>query len=190
MALDKHVLTAKEAAELLSVHVETIRRLARAGDIPAFKMGKDWRFRRVSLLQWADTHHMRRLEPAVLVVDDDEGVRELARQFLEAEGCRVATAPDGESGLRRVAQGVPDLVLLDLKMPRMSGAEFLKRLREEGPDVPVIVITGYPDSNVMREAMRYGPITLVAKPLAREQLLRAVRTTLAGSLPDPGNGQS
>lgn len=190
MALGKQVLTTKEAAELLSVHVETMRRLARRGDIPAFKMGKDWRFRREALLHWADTHHMRRLEPAVLVVDDDEGVRELARQFLEAEGCRVATAPNGEEGLRHVTQGVPDLILLDLKMPRMTGAEFLKRLREEDPDVPVIVITGYPDSDLMQEAMRYGPITLVAKPLQREQLLRAVHTALAGSLPDGRNGQS
>ncbi len=190
MALDKHVLTAKEAAQLLSVHVETIRRLARAGDIPAFKVGKDWRFRREVLLRWADTHHMRRLEPTVLIVDDEETIRRFIRRLLEPEGCRVLSAADGEEGLRQVAQGTPDLVLLDLKMPRMSGAEFLSRFHEEDPKVPVIVITGYPDSEVMKEAMRHGPITLLAKPLRREQLLRAVRMALAGSLPDGRNGES
>ena len=67
-----YVLNAREAAEYLGAHVETVRRLARKGEIPAFKVGKDWRFRRRALLRWNDEHHLRTQPPCVLVVEDEE----------------------------------------------------------------------------------------------------------------------
>ena len=176
------VLTTREAADLLRAHVETVRRLARREEIPAYKIGKDWRFRRDALLRWAETHHLRHREPHVLVIDDDKMIRDLLRQLLGPEGYRVATASEGEEALRYVSHGPPDLVLLDLKMPGMNGVEFLRRFREEHADVPVMVITGYPDSDLMAQAMRCGPVTLLAKPVKKTVLLRAVHIALSGSL--------
>lgn len=182
MTRTEAVLTAQEAAELLGAHVETIRRLARKGEVPAYKIGKDWRFRTDALLRWVETHHLRRREPYVLVVDDEKNTLDLVRRFLEREGYRVAAASEGEEGLGYVANDAPDLVLLDLKMPGMNGVEFLRRFRQEHADIPVMVVTGYPDSDLMRQAMRYGPITLLAKPVEKEQLLRSLRIVLRGSL--------
>ena len=182
MARSNEALSAREAADLLGAHVETIRRLARRGEIPAYKIGKDWRFRREALLRWAESQHSRRREPHVLVVDDELVVRDVVRKLLEPKGYRVTTASDGKEGLDRVSDGAPDLVLLDLKMSGMDGVEFLRRFREKHADVPVMVVTGYPDSDLMVQAMRFGPVMLLAKPVENEQLLRAVGVALNGSL--------
>ncbi len=181
MVNNSDVLNAKEAAGFLGAYVETIRRLARKGEIPSYKVGKDWRFRKEALINWAETHHLRHKPPCVLVIDDDAGVRRLMRRFLEAEGYRVFFASDGIEGLAWLDRESVSLILLDLKMPEMNGPEFLRRCREANPNLPVIVITGYPDSDLMIEAMRNGPITLVAKPIEREPLIHAVHTLLNGS---------
>jgi excisionase family DNA binding protein len=181
MKRGKHVFNAQEAASFLGAHVETVRRLARRDELPAFKVGKDWRFRREALLRWAEGHHLRRRPPCVLVVDDEESVRNLVGQFLAADGCNVRLAADGVEGLARLNGEVVDLVLLDLKMPGMNGPEFLRELRRRNENLPVIVLTGYPDSDLMVEAMRHGPFTLLAKPVEGELLVRAVRSALNGS---------
>lgn len=181
------VLSCAAAAAYLGVHVETLRRVARRGEIPAFKIGKDWRFRRDILLRWMGTHDVRRREPHVLLVDDDPEIRDLGRRLLEPEGYRVATAADGEEALGLVAQRAPDLVLLDLKMPGMGGVGFLRRFRQRHETIPAVLITGYPDSELLSQAMRYPPVVLMAKPLEPDQLLRCVRVSLNGSL-DRGSG--
>lgn len=81
--------------------------------------------------------------PSILVVDDDEAVRDTTRRFLEQRGCAVELAPNGRAGLERALAETPDLVLLDLMMPEMDGFEFLERLRTapSGYDVPVVVLT-------------------------------------------------
>jgi len=182
MKTNNQVLNAKEAADFLGAHVETIRRLARRGDIPGYKIGKDWRFRRDALLDWAKTHYLRSKPPCVLVIDDDQGVRKLIARFLKPGGYQVLPASNGAEGLRHLESKAVDLILLDLKMPEMSGPEFLQHSMEAGHRPPVIVVTGYPDSDLMAEAMRYGPITLVAKPIEMEQLMHAVRTAFNGAL--------
>lgn len=181
MKKNDEVLNAQEAANFLGAHVETIRRLARKGDIPAFKIGKDWRFRREVLLRWEERYHLRRKPHLVLVIDDDDAVRKLIKRFLEAEAHRVCLASDGAEGLALLNRESVNLVLLDLKMPGMNGPEFLREFRKTNPNAPVIIVTGYPDSDLMTEVMRYGPITLVAKPIERELLLQAVRTVLNGA---------
>ena len=175
------ILNAQEAADFLGAHVETIRRLARKGEIPSYKVGKDWRFRKEALISWAETQHLRRKPPFVLVIDDDAGVRKLIKRYLEAEAYRVCLASDGAEGLAWLNRESVNLILLDLKMPGMNGPEFLRRCREANVNLPVIVITGYPDSDLMTEAMRYGPITLVAKPIEREPLIQTVHILLNGT---------
>lgn len=173
-----NVLSTQEAADYLGAHIETIRRLARRGEIPAYKIGKDWRFRRDALLRWGETHYLRRWEPQVLVVDDDEMIRDILRRYLEPEGYRVTTAADGEAALRHVADTTPDVVLLDLQMPGMDGVEFLRRFREEHADIPVVVVTGYPDSEMMAQALKYTPLMMLPKPIVQTGLLDTVRLAL------------
>lgn len=180
MEKDNGVLNAQQAADFLGAHVETVRRLARKGKIPSYKMGKDWRFRKETLMEWAEKDYLQRKPLSVLVVDDESSVRKLMRRILEAEGYRVHLASDGAEGLAWSNRESVNLILLDLKMPGMNGAAFLREFRKEHGNLPVIVVTGYPDSHLMLEAMKYGPITLVAKPILKEQLIQAVGTALHG----------
>ena len=180
MANNSEVLNAKEAAEFLGAYVETVRRLARKNEIPAFKIGKDWRFRKEALINWAETQPLRRKPPFVLVIDDDYGVRKLVRRFLEAEHYRVCLASDGAEGMACLNRESIDLIILDLKMPGMNGPAFLREFRKDQKTLPVIIVTGHPDSTLMAEAIKYGPFTMLAKPIVREQLLQAIETLLNG----------
>jgi excisionase family DNA binding protein len=184
MARTGDVLNAREAADFLGAHVETVRRLARRGDIPSFKMGKDWRFRKEAILLWADSHHLRNRAPRALIVDDDESMRNLIRRILESEGYKAYTASKGAEGLKCVLTQEIDLVLLDLRMPGMDGPEFLLEVRKTHEDIPVIIVTGYPDSELMTKSMKAtgdGPIMLLPKPFTKKQLVRSANMALNGA---------
>jgi excisionase family DNA binding protein len=179
------VLTAQQAAVLLNAHVETIRRMARRGGIPAFKIGKDWRFRKSALLDWSKTNPGIKKIINILMIDDDEAVCRLMRRLLEPLGYQVITTPNGIEGLDILGNELVNLVLLDLEMPEMSGPDFLRELRKGHKNVPVIIVTGYPDSNLMMEASHFGPLTLVPKPINKSLLLSAVTMTLEGTMAEP-----
>jgi len=180
------VLDTHQAAWLLGAHVETLRRMARKGDIPAYKVGKDWRFSKPALRQWAETHYLRQRAPLVLVVDDEKSFRDTIRMFLESEKWRVATAANGKEALDLVRREPPALVLLDLVMPGMSGVDVLKELHRMDPDLSVVVVTAYPDSELMAAALRYPPVTLLPKPVEKSALLRTVHRMLNGAKATPG----
>jgi len=176
------VLDIHDAAWFLGAHVETVRRLARKGDIPAYKIGKDWRFNKSSLRHWAETHHLRQRAPLVLVVDDEKSFRDTTRMLLEGADCRAATAANGEKALELARrEPPPDLVLLDLVMPGMSGVEVLKELHAMDPDLPVVVVTAYPDSELVAQALQYPPVMLLPKPVEKNTLLRTVNRVLMGA---------
>ena len=183
MPKEKDILNAMEAAEFLGTHVETVRRLARKDEIPSFKVGKDWRFRREAIIEWADEHMNTRLSPTVLVVDDEESIQKLIGKFLDIDGYRKITALNGLEGLERLEEEKIDLVLIDLHMPQMNGADFLQELRRIDKELPVIIVTGHPESDLMRKAMAFSPFMLLAKPLEKESFLRAVRIALNGTYP-------
>jgi len=168
------MLKAKEAAEFLGVHVETLRRLARNGEIPSFKIGKDWRFNKDALERWMENQYIPSSGQHVLVVDDDEIVLETLREMVETEGYRVTTVSDGSKALPLIESSAVDLVLLNLKMPVMDGPTTLKKIREIDPDMPVILITEYPDSDLMMEALSNSPIMVLPKPLQHSQLVEAI----------------
>lgn len=180
MTIDSGVLNAREAAAFLGAHVETVRRLARRGGIPSFKVGKDWRFRKEALLAWTDEQQVSSPPGhcSVLVVDDDHLFCQMISRILKRSGCRVRQALRGEEGLEIVARQAPDLILLDLKMPGMNGPQFLEELRQTHPDLPVVIVTGYPDSDLMVQAMQYAPVMLLSKPVERQLLERTVRTVV------------
>jgi len=176
----------REAAAFLGVHEQTIRRLARRGAIPGFKVGRDWRFRKEALVCWSEAQQPGDGQCSVIVVDDDERLcRGLAR-MLEGFGCRVRRATDGELGLQLLHQETPDLMILDLVMPDMNGVQVLEELRRTHPALPVVVVTGFPDGELMQEASRYAPVMVLAKPVEAQLLMRTVQVVVGRRIEDRG----
>ncbi len=177
-------LDASGAAAFLGLNDQTVRRLSRDRLIPAFKVGGVWRYQREHLQQWArDRADKReRHNQTILVIDDEVDFATIIRGMLSPAGYQVISAPDGPSGLKLLDTEKPDLVFLDLVMPGMLGPEVLREIRTRTPDMPVAILTAYPDSKLMQEALLYSPITLLSKPFSREQLTRTVQQTLDGSL--------
>ncbi len=112
--------------------------------------------------------------PVVVVIDDEESIREGCLQTLEGRGYRTAAAPDGSRGLRLVGKAKPHVILVDLRMPGMSGMEVLQRICELDPDGVSIVMTGYGSIPSAVEAMRNGAHDYLEKPLTPDRLIEAV----------------
>ncbi|MCD6416688.1 MAG: response regulator [Planctomycetes bacterium] len=179
MLEESDVLDSREAARYLKLNQQTIRRLVRENQIPGFKVGGSWRFKKSVLDRWAESQQQAAQTRRVLVVDDEEPVREYVRRVLEREGYEVLSADDGEGAVNYVENGEPiDCVMLDLRMPGMGGPEALERIRNYKRDIPVVLLTGYPEIALMHRAMQSGPITLLAKPVSRAQILEAVENFL------------
>jgi DNA-binding response OmpR family regulator len=109
---------------------------------------------------------------SVLVVEDDEAIRELVVLVLQDEGYVVLEAGDGRAGLDAVALGRPSLVLLDMRMPVLSGWDFARVLRERGEAVPIVVMTAARDARAW--AAEIGAVGFLAKPFELDELLAAV----------------
>jgi excisionase family DNA binding protein len=176
------VLNAQESADLLGAHVETIRRLARKGSLPAYKVGKDWRFNRVSLLNWSQAGPILQKKASLLAVDADPQERVRINCFLENAGYRVILVADGNEGLARIREHPIDLVLLNLNLTGMPGPVFIREIRTVHSQLPLIVVTGRRDSRLMLDTYHYGPFMVVPKPIEQASLLAAVRMTLRGTL--------
>ncbi len=114
----------------------------------------------------------------VLVCDDEELIRWSLREYLEGEGYSVAEAADGVECLERVAVRVPDLLILDLKMPRMGGMKVLAELSALELDLPVIVITAHGAVELALEATRLGARAYLSKPFDLREVGLAVRQVL------------
>jgi len=111
----------------------------------------------------------------VVVIDDEPSMCEGCRQTLEAEGYRAAVALDGPRGLALIEQGHPRVVIVDLKIPQMSGVEVLAKISEIDPTIVSIIITGYPSVDSAVESMRTGAFDFLTKPFEPDRLLDSVR---------------
>ena len=180
------VFTTSQAADFLEVHVQTIRRFARAGRIPGFKIGADWRFRREALVQWADNQRFEERGNngacTVLIVDHEEKAGAALARMTEQFGCCTRQALSAKVGLELIDEEAPDLILLDLMIPGMNCPSFLKELRKKYPTLPVAIVTGHPDSELLKDVMLHGPILLVPKPVDSELLERTMRTVVGKKL--------
>ena len=114
----------------------------------------------------------------VLVVDDEKDFVEIIRQVLEEDGFTVHTAFDGAEALESMRHATPDLVVLDLSLPKIDGTTILGEIRKGWSDLPVLIYTGHPDGKLMAWAMNYSPITLLAKPCPNERFLNTVHEIL------------
>lgn len=116
--------------------------------------------------------------PQILIIDDDRPIRTSLTEVLEYEKFKVDSAEDGASGLKMLKDGKYDLLLCDIKMPKMDGMEVLDKLIEEHIEVPVVMISGHGDIETAVSAVKKGAFDFIAKPLDLNRLLVTVRNAL------------
>jgi two-component system, NtrC family, sensor kinase len=116
--------------------------------------------------------------PKVLVVDDEQSIRNMMRMTLELDGHQVILAEDGPTGLEMFKKESPDVVLLDVRLPRMDGREVLTRIKALDPDSEVIIITGHGDLEMAVECLRREASNFLTKPVGEELLSISLRRSL------------
>ena len=122
-----------------------------------------------------DIHEVRRWtsELNILVVEDDEVLRESFQQLLSYLFAEVDAAVDGQDALDQLAEKNYDIVLTDLRMPRMSGFQLLQEIRQQSPQQPIVVISAHEDEVLRRELAVYK-VHYLSKPVILEELLKVV----------------
>ena len=112
----------------------------------------------------------------ILVIDDDQGVRDSMARMLRGAGYAVETAPSGEDGVVMAKGNAYDVILSDMRMPGISGLDVLRRLRDQRVDAAFIVMTGFGTVDSAVEAMKLGAVDFVQKPFFRDELLMRVKS--------------
>jgi DNA-binding NtrC family response regulator len=117
-------------------------------------------------------------ESTILIIEDEERMRRILDLVLRAEGYRLVLADSGEAGTKLVDEGGIDLVLTDLQMGRTGGFDVLDHVAKEGPDIPVVIITGFGTVKSAVEAMKKGAFDYISKPVDNEELKIVVKRAL------------
>jgi DNA-binding NtrC family response regulator len=117
-------------------------------------------------------------EARVLVVEDSDSLRSLYRAYLEGEPWRTDTVGSAAEAAQSIEVAVPTLILLDLQLPDAEDLDFFRLLRDQAPDIGVVVATGHGSVGLAVEALRLGAIDFLEKPVARSRLVRTVRNAL------------
>jgi len=125
--------------------------------------------------------------PQILVIDDEKDVGLFFKKALTYEGYTVYTALDGVEGLQIVKEKKPDIVLLDLKMPKMDGIEVLQKIKKIDKNLIVIVITAYGTMETARMAMKFGAFDYITKPIDLEYVKEVIRDGLQLTLRTMGD---
>ncbi len=117
-------------------------------------------------------------EPRILVVDDEEVVRNILQRILKEAGYDATVATDGEHAIDILYQEEHEVVLLDIKMPGMTGIEVLGKLTAEWPNICVIMVTAVVDAQTAVKAMKLGALDYITKPFDREDVVQKVREAI------------
>jgi len=169
-----NLLTVKETAKYLRIPLPTVYYLVQRGQLPAIQIGGRWRIKKSSL----DKDILKEDkagQPTVLVVDDDESLQNLFKLFLKKIGFSRVVVGTVKEALAALEKQKFDLIFLDLKLPDGPADDVYETARAEQPDCPIVIITGYPDSDMLDRILAKGPITVLKKPLKVEQLKATVR---------------
>jgi len=110
-------------------------------------------------------------EKSVLIIEDEDSIRENLSEILALHGYKVLAVNDGEAGLEAVKKRPPDVVLTDLKLPKMDGIEAIRAVKEHSPNTICIMLTGYATIETAVEAMKVGAFTYLQKPFGKDELL-------------------
>lgn len=114
----------------------------------------------------------------ILVIDDQQSIRKTLREILEYENFEIDEAEDGQKGLEMARKNGYDVILCDIKMPKLDGIEFLDKIMAEGSDIPVIMISGHGNIDTAVDAIKKGAYDYIAKPIDLNRLLVTVRNAL------------
>jgi twitching motility two-component system response regulator PilH len=182
---DSDWLTLGQAAKYLGVAQSTIRKWSDQKKLPAFYTpGGHRRYRRSDLdvfLERSGPGGTSRGGPLVLIVDDDAGLRGFVRASLELEGYTVREAASADEGLDALEDEPPDLILLDVMMPRVDGWEMLRRVQERHGvgSIPVLMFSGKVDEHAAADATERGAQGFIGKPFDPQQLIESAKQMLA-----------
>ena len=169
-----NLLTVKETAKYLRIPLPTVYYLVQRGQLPAIQIGGRWRIKK-NALDKDILKEEKSGQPTVLVVDDDESLQNLFKLFLKKIGFSRVVVGTVKEALAALEKQRFDLVFLDLKLPDGPADDVYDFVKREQPDCPVIIITGYPDSEMLDRILAKGPITVLKKPLKTEQLQQTVK---------------
>jgi two-component system nitrogen regulation response regulator NtrX len=114
----------------------------------------------------------------ILIIDDEKAIRKTLSEILSFEGYRLDEASDGEEGLKRFREKNYDVVLCDIKMPKIDGIEFLQKASEINPDIPIIMISGHGNIETAVEAVKKGAYDYISKPPDLNRLLITIRNAM------------
>ena len=169
-----NLLTVKETAEYLRIPLPTVYYLVQRGKIPAIQIGGRWRVKK-SALDHDILRQDKQGQPTVLVVDADPGQQDLFRTFLKQMGFSRVVVGTAKEAIKSLRKQKFDLMFLDLQLPDAPGDEVYQTAKQIDPDLNVIVITGYPDSEILDRILQVCPVTVLKKPLKIEQLYQTVK---------------
>lgn len=119
------------------------------------------------------------MHPSILITDDDRGFRETLRGVLEPEGFQTFLAEDGPQAIDIVRTNEVHLLLLDMHMPRLTGLETLRLVKQLKSRLPCILLSAHPDEGLVQQAMRADAFSFLTKPVSRLTITTTVRTALA-----------
>ncbi len=119
----------------------------------------------------------------VLVVDDEPDIRKVVKMALTKAGYDVIEAEDGEKAIEAIKEGdnplLLDVIICDIRMPKINGVEAINYFQQQWPRVPIIVLTGFPDMEMATDLIKKGIVAYLVKPVEKEQLTNAVAKALA-----------
>ncbi len=124
---------------------------------------------------------MKTAPAKILIVDDDDKIAFAFREVLKKEGYKSVVAQNGEEGLGKVAAMSPDVVFMDITMPKLDGLDALRRIKEQNPFIPVIIITGYGTMQTAVKAMQLGAFEYLTKPLDVDKIRDVTQRALAST---------
>jgi len=167
-------MTVKETSEYLRIPLPTVYYLVQRGQLPAIQIGGRWRVKKDALDR--DILHKEETgQPTVLVVDDEEAIQDMFKLFLKKAGFSRLVVGTGKDALAALEKQKFDLCFLDLQLPDITGDEIYAVAKDKYPDLPIVIVTGYPDSEMMNNILKHGPVTMLKKPLKVEDLEETLR---------------
>ena len=169
-----NLLTVKETAKYLRIPLPTVYYLVQRGQLPAIQIGGRWRIKK-NALDKDILKEEKSGQPTVLVVDDDESLQNLFKLFLKKIGFSRVVVGTVKEAIAALEKQRFDLVFLDLKLPDGPADDVYDFVKRDQPDCPIVIITGYPDSEMLDRILAKGPITVLKKPLKAEQLQQTVK---------------
>ena len=116
--------------------------------------------------------------PKILIIDDERSIRNTLKEILTYEGFEVVEAQDGLEGLKAVEKAKFDVILCDIKMPKMDGIEVLEKIQEMAPETPVVIVSGHGNIDTAVEAIKKGAFDYIAKPLDLNRTLVTIRNAM------------